>query len=147
MTLEWIIRIACMLICSMGVRLLIIRPVIELKLSLKAQKRIKEGQTFKEWFLYSRYRELIPPLMIWWHFSNFIFCIIAAVIFVVWVLITGANENVARINTIFLAISAIPTNFVYIFFYTNSEQGVELLVVRDKRYRKKKKKHPLQKKK
>lgn len=40
----------------------------ELYLSKHERKRRKQGQTFKEWFLYSRYRNEIPRILIWLYF-------------------------------------------------------------------------------
>lgn len=42
--------------------------VKELYLSKRERKRRKQGQTFKEWFLYSRYRNEIPKILIWLYF-------------------------------------------------------------------------------
>lgn len=39
--------------------------VKELYLSKNERKRRKKGQSFKEWFLYTRYREEIPTVLIW----------------------------------------------------------------------------------
>ena len=41
----------------------------ELYLSKHERKRRKQGQTFKEWFLYSRYRNEIPKILIWLYFT------------------------------------------------------------------------------
>lgn len=40
----------------------------ELYLSKHERKRRKKGQTFKEWFLYSRYKKEIPRILIWLYF-------------------------------------------------------------------------------
>lgn len=145
--LKWITIIFLMLISSMSVRFLIIRPVLDYKLKEEAQKKIKEGQTFKEWFLYSRFRKYIPPFMIVWYFSNFIVCMVTATISIFWVLIAGETKTLTLVITMFIIISVLPVSFVHSFVYTNSERGVADVVDRNKRYRKKKKKHPLQKKK
>lgn len=148
MVIKWILRIALLLVSSIAsVRTSIIQPVIDYKLKESAQKKIKEGQTFKEWFLYSRFRKYIPPFMIAWYFVNFAFCIVTAVISTVWVLITGDNETLTQANNIFIAISVLPVGFVYLLVYHKGERGVANVVDRNKRYYKKKKKHPLQKKK
>ena len=146
MIIKWVLRIFLLLVFSMYVRIGVIQPVIRYKLRSKVQVKIKEGQTFKEWFLYSRFRKYIPPFMIVWYFANFIFCIVTAVISIVWVLITGDNETVTQANNIFIAISALPVGFVYLFVYNRGERGVADVIDRNKRYHKKKKKHPLQKK-
>lgn len=145
--LKWITIIFLMLISSMSVRFLIIRPVLDYELKEEAQKKIKEGQTFKEWFLYSRFRKYIPPFMIVWYFANFIVCMVTATISIFWVLIAGETKTLTLVITMFIIISVLPVSFVHSFVYTNSERGVADVVDRNKRYRKKKKKHPLQKKK
>lgn len=145
--LKWITIIFLMLISSMSVRFLIIRPVLDYKLKEEAQKKIKEGQTFKEWFLYSRFRKYIPPFMIVWYFANFIVCMVTATISIFWVLIAGETKTLTLVITMFIVISVLPVSFVHSFVYSNSERGVADVVDRNKRYRKKKKKHPLQKKK
>ena len=38
----------------------------------RSRKRLKRNQTFKEWFLLSRYLEVLPKRMIIWYYSNFI---------------------------------------------------------------------------
>lgn len=43
--------------------------VKEYPLNTSARKKRKRGQTFKEWFLYSRYREEIPKILIILYFS------------------------------------------------------------------------------
>lgn len=148
MVIKWILRIALLLVLSItSVRTSIIQPVLNYKLKESAQKKIKEGQTFKEWFLYLRFRKYIPPLMIVWYFVNFIFCIVTAVISIVWVLIAGDNETLTEANSIFIIISELPVCVVYLFIYSSGERGVADVVDRNKKYYKKKKKHPLQKKK
>lgn len=42
--------------------------VKELYLSKNERKKRKKGQTFKEWFLYSRYRSEIPKYLIWLYY-------------------------------------------------------------------------------
>lgn len=42
--------------------------VKELYLSKHEKKRRKKGQSFKEWFLYSRYRDEIPTVLLWLYF-------------------------------------------------------------------------------
>ena len=53
------------------------------RLNNSAYKKIKKGETFKEWFLYSRYRDVIPkPLLAFYffllvlHATAFLICII-----------------------------------------------------------------------
>lgn len=53
------------------------------RLNNSAYKKIKKAETFKEWFLYSRYRDVIPkPLLVFYffllvlHATAFLICII-----------------------------------------------------------------------
>ena len=41
------------------------------RLNNSAYKKIKKGETFKEWFLYSRYRDVIPKPLLVFYFSFF----------------------------------------------------------------------------
>ena len=60
-----------------------LRGVTCYQLNTSARKKRKKGQTFKEWFLYSRYREEIPKILLVGYFVivvlhplALIFCII-----------------------------------------------------------------------
>ena len=146
MALKWITRIVILLLLSMALRFLVISSVIEFKLSDKARAKIKEGQSFKDWFLYTRFRRCIPPIIMFWYFANFIFCAVTAVITIVWVLITGDNERITMVNDVFLIVSLIPFA-VYGFMYrVICGRDMSYLFDRNKRYNRKKKRHPLQKK-
>lgn len=63
------------------------------RLNNSAYKKIKKGETFKEWFLYSRYRDVIPkPLLVFYfsflalHAAAFLICIILHFCVDAWVL-------------------------------------------------------------
>lgn len=63
------------------------------RLNNSAYKKIKKGETFKEWFLYSRYRDVIPkPLLVFYffflalHAAAFLICIILHFCVGAWVL-------------------------------------------------------------
>lgn len=63
------------------------------RLNNSAYKKIKKGETFKEWFLYSRYRDVIPkPLLVFYffflalHAAAFLICIILHFCVGTWVL-------------------------------------------------------------
>ena len=60
-----------MILC--GFTFLVIRNILwgikELYLSKNERKKRRKGQTFKEWFLYSRYRKEIPKALIWLYFA------------------------------------------------------------------------------
>lgn len=43
--------------------------VKEVHLRRNERRRRSKGQTFKEWFLYSRYRDQIPKFMIWLYYT------------------------------------------------------------------------------
>ena len=50
-----------------------ISGIIAYRLNKNARKKRKKGQTFKEWFLYSRYRNEIPKIfLVLYFFINFI---------------------------------------------------------------------------
>lgn len=142
----WMFGIGLLLVSAVAVRSMVIRPIVNYKLKDTARKKIKQGQTFKEWFLYTRFRKYIPPALIVWDFLNFVFSIVTAIICLVWLLVRGDNETLEVCNKIFLLISYAPASFIYLIVYGKGEHGVSNVVDRDKRYYKRKKKHPLQKK-
>jgi len=46
--------------------------IIDFQINKKTRKERKKGLTFKEWFLYSRYREELPKLLIYLYFGVWI---------------------------------------------------------------------------
>lgn len=105
---------------------------------------MRQGQTFKEWFLYTRFRKYIPPALIVWDLVNFMFSIVSAIICLVWLLVYGDSKILKIYSLISLFISVSPV-WVGSVAYGRNEQKVFDVVDRNKRYYKKKK-HPLQKK-
>ncbi len=139
------IFIISVLLCSaFAVRYMVIRPIVDYKCKDKTRKRIKQGQTFKEWFLYTRFRKYIPPALIVWDFLNFLFSIVSAIICLVWLLVYGDNKTLEIYSMISLFISVSPV-WIGSVVYGRCEQKVFDVVDRNKRYYKKKM-HPLQKK-
>ena len=70
-----------------------------------------------------------------------------AAITVVWVVITGDNDNITLVNDIFLMIIYVPWLLYYSFYKFVCGLDMSNMFDRHKKYCKKKKKHPLQKKK
>lgn len=48
-------------------------------LNTSARKKRAKGQTFKEWFFYTRYRNEIPKLLLWLYFFSVIFHLLVLV--------------------------------------------------------------------
>ena len=52
-------------------------------LNKSARKKLSKNQSFKEWFFYKRYVDVLPKSTLIWYFSNFglyIICVIAVII-------------------------------------------------------------------
>lgn len=82
------------------------------RLNNSAYKKIKKGETFKEWFLYSRYRDVIPkPLLVFYffllalHATAFLICIILHFCVDVWVVyivrVVGIGAWIVLIGILF----------------------------------------------
>ena len=65
----------------------VIRGVIHIEIgnivNKRERKRLAKNQSFKEWFFYKRYVDVLPKSTLVWYFSNFvsyIICMIAVII-------------------------------------------------------------------
>ena len=75
----------------------ILTPISTYYLNKSAQKKREKGQTIKEWFLYSRYREEIPRG--WIIFYKFILIEYPVAIAVLWIaLFIGVDETFGRLD-------------------------------------------------
>ena len=62
-----IILVLCWVLTFFSIRLEL-SNIIEYQLNKNAFKKRKKGMTFKEWFLYTRYREEIPKILLFLYF-------------------------------------------------------------------------------
>ena len=62
-----IILVLCWVLTFFSIRLEL-SNIIEYQLNKNAFKKRKKGLTFKEWFLYTRYREEIPKILLFLYF-------------------------------------------------------------------------------
>lgn len=84
--------------------------VTDFMLNKKERKRRKNGQGFKEWLMYSRYRDAIPKL---WLFLYFIFMIVHLINLVI-ALVSGAFHIPSK-HTVELCTKIIAWSDVAIF--------------------------------
>ena len=63
--------------------------ILVFQLNNSARKKRRKGQTFKEWLLYSRYREEIPPFLIHLYFT---FIIVNVILYIVALLLYFLNN-------------------------------------------------------
>lgn len=110
--------------------------IIYFQLNKSARKKRKQGQTFKEWLFYSRYRKEIPRVLIYLYF---VFIIVNLIIFIV-ALIFYFFQNIDYIYCIFVAIVCFDyglTLILDIAFYGRRKNGQTYIKV--ERWIKKKK--------
>lgn len=139
-----------LLINALSVRLYT-NAIIEYKLNKNAFKSRKQNNTFFKWLSYSQYRDVVPPIMLFWYFAEIVFTVVVSIVSLVLYL---SNFSDSILNTFFaicVIIAIAPRVFLSVFWgwyygIPNKEQASKLVDL-NKRYYKKKKKHPLQKKK
>lgn len=139
-----------LLINALSVRLYI-NAVIEYKLNKNALKSRKLNKTFLKWLSYSQYREVVPPIMLFWYFAEIVFSIVASLSSLFLYLLNTIDTVINMFYVICIIIAIAPRLFLSVFWgwyygIPNKEQASKLIDL-NKRYYKKKKKHPLQKKK
>lgn len=88
----------------------ILGGVKELYLSKHEKKRRKKGQSFKEWFLYSRYRDGIPTVLLWLYFI----VVIAHPIFFAFVCVAYFIPMLQKVSSI-VTIIIIAFDVIWIF--------------------------------
>lgn len=55
----------------------VIRMKIEYIVSKRERKRLSKNQSFKEWFFYKRYLNILPKSTLIWYYSNFVAYVIS----------------------------------------------------------------------
>lgn len=59
------------------------RIYIDSVLKKRQRKKFAKNQTFKEWFLYTRYLDIIPKYLRIWYYSNFLMYVLSLIAVVV----------------------------------------------------------------
>nr|WP_319489336.1 hypothetical protein [uncultured Caproiciproducens sp.] len=96
--------------------------IIHYQLNSSAKKKRKKDQTFKEWLLYSRYRNEIPQFLIYFYF---IFIILNFVIFILAILFYTLN-NADFVHLAFITMVCIDYGITFILdtcFYGRRKNG------------------------
>ncbi len=87
--------------------------IISFQLNKSARKKRKVNQSFKEWFLYTRYRKEIPRFLIYLYFiiiavHSLTFCIVLVAFLLKWIVLSLILKEVvvwiARIDVLILAV-------------------------------------------
>ena len=52
-------------------------------LNTSNRKKRKKGQTFKEWFFYKRFLDVLQRKYLIWYYSNFLFCFIEIIVVII----------------------------------------------------------------
>lgn len=76
-------------LCNRG----LIRMVIDYCLNTSARKKRRKGQAFKEWFFYSRFRDVIPNIMLIWYFGSMIFVLVAVIAVIIMGIINFGHDK------------------------------------------------------
>ena len=117
-----------------------ISSIICYRLNTSARKKRRKNQSFKEWFLYTRYRDVVPKFFLIWYFVR-IGVYIAANLMMVIFWITGIEKEYIRKMlwgfTIIYGIEAIVLSCLFGFrIYQNDEKKISRWLDRKKRNRK-----------
>ena len=146
-----VVFFVCTLLINVFSVRLYINAIIEYKLNKKALQKRKQTTSLYKWLSYSNYRDVVPPIMLFWYFAEILFTfVVSSVSFIMH--LANVNENILNCFFILCIIIAFsPRVYLSLFWgwyygIPNKEQASKLVDL-NKKYRKKKKKHPLQKKK
>lgn len=116
-----------------------INSIIEYRLKRGERKRRKRGRTFKEWFFFTRYRDVAPPIMLKWYFCNVIVYLITVITLFIMCAI-NFDGNKAKSFYIFVGILMILPQGVVGCFFTDRRKpfwwGIPRWVDPKKRYKK-----------
>ena len=145
-----VVLFACALLVNALLVRLYINAIIEYKLNEKALQN-RRNKSFYKWVSYSQYRDVVPPILLFWYFAEIIFTFIMSIVSLT---MYSANVTDIKLNTFLVVcfiIAIAPRVFLSLFWgwyygIPNKEQA-SILFDLNKKYNKKKKKHPLQKKK
>ena len=139
-----------LLVNGLSVRLYI-NAIIEYKLNKKALQNRKQNKSFYKWFSYSQYRDVVPPIMLFWYFAEIIFTFTVSAMSLAMYFFSVTRVILNTIFVVCLIIAITPRVFLSLFWgwyygIPNKEQAAKLVDL-SKKYSEKRKKHPLQKKK
>lgn len=96
--------------------------IIDYQLNNSARKKRRKGQTFKEWLLYSRYKEEIPPFLIYLYFT---FIIVNVILYIVALLLYFLN-NAHLLYITFVIMACVDYGLTFILeicFYGRRKNG------------------------
>lgn len=116
-----------------------IRSVIDYCLNTSAGKKRRKGQTFKEWFFYTRFRDIVPKIMLIWYFGIMILYLVFVVAIIILASINFGYEKTMFVCATDLMIVSVTGLIVYLMFADpKSPDGMNMSrwIVRKKRNKK-----------
>lgn len=100
-----------------------ISGVIDYCLNTSARKKRRKGQTFKEWFFYTRFRDVIPKIMLVWYFGTLWVFVFAVVVVIIMALVNFDSNIVMFFCVIILHIAVFPGFIAYFMFKNPKAPG------------------------
>lgn len=116
-----------------------IRCVIDYCLNTSAGKKRRKGQSFKEWFFYTRYRDIVPKIMLIWYFGFIVLYLLFVLAVVILTVFNFNYEKIRFICWINVLITSLTGLIVAILFSDHKSPGginVSRWIVRKKRNKK-----------
>ena len=107
-------------------RLGLVNRIICYKLSNRGRRKLKEGQTFKEWLFYLRYKSVIPPVMRIEYYCTFALnFIIMIVIVTMWIINQNDNQmmNIGKYYALGMALHFFIDYYIYHCISRNKKDG------------------------
>ena len=99
-----------------------VRSLVGYKLRYSSMKKLTKGQTVKDWFLYTRLRSVIPPIMLIEYFV-IIALYFAAMITVIIMTIANCGYGITMDFCKYFLIIMLLSAVVHNFFYRTSTKG------------------------
>ena len=117
-----------------------IDSIISYRLNASARKKRRKNQSFKEWFLYTRYRDVVPKFFLIWYFVR-IGVYIAANLMIVIFWITGIEKGyIHKMYVVFVNVYGAEAIAMLPFFgfrrFQNRDKVISRWLDRKKRNRK-----------
>ena len=93
------------------------------QMSYRAFRRKKKGQTLKEWFLYSRFREEIPKVFLIFYFVIIVIYLIILIALFILHLTTSSNAAGTCLTVLFTVFDCLWTIIIRLLFWQAKKPG------------------------
>ena len=117
-----------------------ISSIIGYRLNTSARKKRRKNQLFKEWFLYTRYRDVVPKFFLIWYFVRIGVYIAANLVMVIFWITGIEKEYIRKMLGIFVTVYGVEVIAMQPFFgfrrFQNRDKVISRWLDRKKRNRK-----------